>query len=36
MTGTTQVAENYGYENPDLDAPLMGAAFDPKNPGYHS
>jgi hypothetical protein len=30
-----QLVENYGYENLDLNAPLVDADFDPKNPEYH-
>jgi len=30
-----QLVENYGYENVDLEAPLVDADFDPKNPEYH-
>jgi hypothetical protein len=30
-----QLVENYGYENLRLDAPLVDADFDPKNPEYH-
>lgn len=30
-----QLVENYGYENLDLNAPLVDADFDPKNPVYH-
>jgi hypothetical protein len=30
-----QLIENYGYENLDLNAPLVDADFDPKNPEYH-
>jgi hypothetical protein len=30
-----QLVENYGYENVDLDAPLVDADFGPKNPEYH-
>jgi hypothetical protein len=30
-----QLVENYGYENLDLNAPLVDADFDPKNPDYH-
>jgi negative regulator of sigma E activity len=30
-----QLVENYGYENLDLNARLVDADFDPKNPEYH-
>jgi len=30
-----QLVENYGYESVDLEAPLVDADFDPKNPEYH-
>ena len=30
-----QLIENYGYENLELNAPLVDADFDPKNPEYH-
>ena len=30
-----RLVENYGYENPNLDARLSDADFDPKNPEYH-
>lgn len=30
-----QLVENYGYENLVLNAPLVDADFDPKNPEYH-
>jgi outer membrane lipoprotein-sorting protein len=30
-----QLVENYGYENLALNAPLVDADFDPKNPEYH-
>jgi outer membrane lipoprotein-sorting protein len=30
-----QLVENYGYENLDLNAPLVDSDFDPKNPEYH-
>jgi hypothetical protein len=30
-----QLIESYGYENLVLDAPLVDADFDPKNPAYH-
>jgi uncharacterized protein DUF1571 len=29
------LVENYGYENLDLNAPLVDYDFDPKNPEYH-
>jgi len=30
-----QLVENYGYEKLDLNAPLVDADFDPRNPEYH-
>ena len=33
--GDDQLVENYGYENLDLNAPLVDADFDPKNLEYH-
>jgi hypothetical protein len=30
----SQLVESYGYENLDLNAPLVDADFDPRNPGY--
>lgn len=33
--GDDRLVEGYGYENLVLDAPLVDADFDPKNPEYH-